>query len=297
MAFSTPILFIVFNRPDTTRVVLERIKEVQPSHLFIASDGPRSSKPGEAEVVKAVRQMVVDAVTWPCEVKTLFRDNNVGCKMGVSGAVNWFFENVEEGIILEDDCVPDVSFFEYCQTLLNKYRADERVMHIGGTNFQNGKKRGSGSYYFSKYNYIWGWATWRRAWHKYDSTMSGYREFKEKDLPMLLPNNALRKSWLKKFDLVFTNKLDTWDYQWTYSIWKERGLCVVPNVNLISNIGFGEGATHTKSKNVVSAMATSTIVPLVHPPMVAIDVAADAYYEKSFLLTRRLINKFKAYLI
>lgn len=167
----TPVLFLVYKRPDTTRQVFEAIRQAKPPRLYIAADGPKKDLPEEAEKVKQVRDIVLSGVDWDCEVETLFRDENLGCKYGVSGGIDWFFENEEEGIILEDDTLPSQSFFWFCQELLERYKDDKRIMAISGDNFQNGIKRGACSYYFSRYNHIWGWASWRRAWGYYSVNM------------------------------------------------------------------------------------------------------------------------------
>ena len=161
--FETPILFITFNRPDTTKRVFEAIKKIKPKKLFISADGPRENKVGEKQKCLTVRS-IFDNIDWDCEVKTLFQEKNLGCKIAATTAVTWFFQSVEEGIIIEDDCLPNKSFFLFCQKMLATYRKHEAIMHISGTNFQFGNKRGEASYYFSRCIHMWGWATWRRAW-------------------------------------------------------------------------------------------------------------------------------------
>jgi len=173
----TPILFLIFNRPDTTQKVFNAIRKAKPKQFFIAADGSPPDREGEIEKCQKSRK-IATSVDWDCEVKTLFRDKNLGCKIAISSAIDWFFENVEEGIILEDDCLPHQSFFWFCQELLEYYRNDTRIMHISGDNFQFGRKRGEGSYYFSKYSHVWGWATWRRAWKCFDINMKSFEEFK-----------------------------------------------------------------------------------------------------------------------
>jgi GT2 family glycosyltransferase len=165
-SLETAILILLFNRPETTIRVFDKISQIKPQRLYIASDGPRKNFDGEKEKVKKVRE-IATRVDWPCEVKTLFRNENLGCKKGVSSAITWFFEQEEQGIILEDDCVPNLDFFTFCESLLDRYAEDERVSVITGNNFQNNKWRGDASYYFSKYNHCWGWASWRRSWKDY----------------------------------------------------------------------------------------------------------------------------------
>ena len=169
--FQTPILFLIFNRPDTTKRVFESIRSIKPAKLYIAADGDRKDKVGEDLLCKDTRS-IIDLIDWECEIKTLFRPENLGCKIAVSSAIDWFFENEEQGIILEDDCLPNESFYIYCETLLNYYAFNERIMHISGNNFQDGMMRGNGSYYFSNYNHIWGWASWKRAWKAYNVDLS-----------------------------------------------------------------------------------------------------------------------------
>ena len=246
--FNTPILLIIFNRPDTTSIVFEEIKKIKPQHLFIAADGPRKNKPDEFEKCVQTRE-IIKRVDWPCEVKTLFQEKNLGCGLGPVTAMNWFFDNIEEGIILEDDCVPDQSFFYFCQELLEYYRDNEKIMHISGNNFQNGKKRGKTSYYFSEFTHNWGWATWRRAW-------------KFNDFYVINPD-------LQKH---------IWDKQWQLSVKKKGGLAVLPNTNLISNIGSGEGATHTTDTSEYLNIKTDDITfPLIHPQKIKKNIPADIY--------------------
>ena len=274
----TAILFLVFNRPDTTAQVFEVIRKVRPLRLYVAADGPRANREGEAERVARVRQ-IATAVDWPCEVKTLFREENLGCKHAVSGGITWFFENEEQGIILEDDCLPHLDFFGFCETLLERYAANERVWVITGDNFQNGQKRGEDAYYFSRYNHVWGWASWRRAWQKADMDIKFWPEWKHSAAwQATMPDKVEREYWSKIFDCMYRAEIDTWDYPWTASVWFHGGLTATPNVNLVSNIGFGEDATHTTSKKSKHAeLPVSSIGELKHPPEVMRDESADSW--------------------
>lgn len=241
---NTPLLFIVFNRPDPTERVFEEIRKAKPQRLFIAADGPRNDKPEDVEKCRLTRE-VVENVDWPCEVQTLFQDKNLGCKIAVSSAINWFFENVEEGIILEDDCLPDPSFFPFCTELLEKYRNNEKVMLISGFNMI-GQSNINESYFFSKYIGIWGWATWRRVWAQYDIKMTSWADKNNRIRVKKTINN--RRSWKVRswiYNELYLNKKNTWDYQLEYCILSKNGLSIVPKVNLVENIGFDEGATHT----------------------------------------------------
>lgn len=241
----SPILFIIFNRPDTTRRVFEAIRQARPSKLFISADGPRAHKAGESEKC-AVTRAIVENIDWPCEVKRNYSEKNLGCKIGVSSAINWFFENVEEGIILEDDCLPNQSFFSFADAMLQRYRENEQVMLVRGTNLQFGKSIGDGSYYFSKSPHIWGWATWKRAWKKYDIEMSDLDAFVSSEkIYEIFSDKKIANFWISIFKHVRDGKIDTWDTQWAYTVIKSEGLAVVPNVNLIENIGIGSDATHT----------------------------------------------------
>ena len=278
---ATPVLFMIFNRPDTTQKVFNAIRQAKPKKLFIAADGPLPDKEGELEKCQKVREIAA-SVDWDCEIKTLFRDKNLGCKMAVSSAIDWFFENVEEGIILEDDCLPSQSFFWYCQELLEYYRYDTRIMLISGDNFQFGRKRGEGSYYFSKYFHIWGWATWRRAWKHYDVNMKSFEDFKkEAQINNVLNIKQQKKSWMKIFQLVYDDKIDTWDYIWFYICFINNGLCIIPNVNLVSNIGFNKEALHTKDENsILSKIEVEEITEIIHPEFILADQKADLLTSK-----------------
>lgn len=278
------VLFLVFNRPDTTSVVFEAIRKAKPPRLYVAADGPRSHCVGESEKVAKVRQ-IATAVDWLCEVKTLFQEENLGCRHAVSGGIDWFFEHEEQGIILEDDCLPHPDFFTFCETLLDHYATDERVWVVTGDNFQDGIQRGTASYYFSRYNHVWGWASWRRAWTKADMDIAfwfdwkvshGWREFWEDPLE--------RNFWETIFDQMSRNEIDTWDYPWVASVWYYNGLTAVPNVNLVKNIGFGADATHTHNTfDKWSGMVTSGIGKIVHPRAVSRHVDADQYeFENTF---------------
>jgi hypothetical protein len=297
-ALNTPILFIVFNKADTTKKVFDAIRTVKPKKLFIAADGPRPNRKDDEENCKQVKA-IFSNIDWDCEVKTLFRDKNLGCKVAVSSAIDWFFQNVEEGIILEDDTLPDPSFFKYCEELLSYYKNDERIMLISGDNFQFGKHTTKHSYYFSMFNHIWGWASWRRAWKKFDVKMKRWPELKKSRWlnGMLVDKKAIRM-WESAFDKVYEGKIDTWDYQWTFACWANNGLTVLPNVNLVSNIGFGALATHTKLENKMANLKASSInFPLSHPPLVARNSEADKrtlkYSVSEASILKRIIRKIR----
>lgn len=274
-AFSTPITFIFFNRPECTKKVLSVIKEVRPEKLYLVSDGPRNEQ--EKKIVLEIRKDVLGEIDWKCDIHKNFSDENLGCRNRVSSGISWVFETEEKSIILEDDCVPDISFFSFCDELLEKYKNDNRVMTISG-NLNIPDYNPCYSYVFSRFLHVWGWATWKRAWDLYDIEMRDYP--RNKKIMKWLPNK-LRMAKINEMDLVYYQELDTWDFQWQYCIWKNDGLCIKPNVNTIENIGFDELATHTKTKNkLLDKLVYSEITfPLVHPASVELDTG----YEKELI--------------
>ena len=263
---TSPILFILFNRPDVTERVFEQIKAVRPTRLYIAADGPRADRAEDIDLCNKTREVVAH-IDWECEVKNLFRDENLGCKKAVSSAISWFFDNEEEGIILEDDCLPSISFFRFCDVLLEKYRFDTRIRHITGANFQHGKKWGDASYYFSSITHVWGWAGWRRVWNDYDTELSNYNVEEVKDkLELIFSGPLIAETWQHIFNELKAGKIDTWDYQLGFTNCFNNGLCIIPNYNLVSNIGFGDNATHTVRKDHLSANIPLTeIDEITHP--------------------------------
>jgi len=300
--FQTPILFLIFNRPDTTKLVFESIKRIKPSKLYIAADGARMNKVGEDLLCKETRS-IIDLIDWECEVITLLRAENLGCKIAVSSAIDWFFENEEQGIILEDDCLPNESFYNYCETLLNYYVSDERIMHISGNNFQDGMMRGNGSYYFSNYNHIWGWATWKRAWKAYNVDLSFLTVNEiESLIEKKFDTKKERLFWNNIFKKVINKTIGTWDYQWTYAVWKNNGLSILPNKNMIANIGFNNNGTHTSGVDILglSNMKTFSISNIIHPTEIEINKKADKYGldhyfnpSKFFYLYKKIIHTIK----
>ncbi len=281
MSYNIPILFIIFNRPHLVQEIFNVIKQQKPKYLYIASDGARPQKEGEVEKVRKSRD-IINQIDWDCEVKTFFREENVGPGKGVSSAVVWFFEHVEQGIILEEDCLPHIDFFPYCEELLNKYMESNTVMLIGGNNFQQEIKYGESSYYFSAYPFIWGWAGWRRTLNGYDYNLDNisFPEFK-KIIEKYFSSWTERQVWIDRYILLKEHIVDTWDYQLIFNIWKNNGLAIVPKVNLVSNIGFSKDAVHCKDVNHKCAnVKTSGIMPLRHPDMVEQNLEADSSYYK-----------------
>ena len=274
----TPILLSVFNRPGPTAEVMAAIARARPARLYVAADGPRPGRDGEAERCAAARTLAT-TVDWPCEVVTLLRTENLGCKLAVSSAISWFFEHEPEGIILEDDCVPAPSFFPYCCELLEKYRDAPQVMVISGDNPRPDLPFAT-SYTFSKYVHIWGWASWRRAWAHYDLAMTSWPKLRDTGWLETFadgqPGFAL--DWQKTFDETHAGRVNTWDYQWVFSVWAAGGVSCYPAVNLVSNVGFGPDGTHTCNPGDPNANRPvhDLDLPLRHPATLARDTALDA---------------------
>ena len=278
MSLSTPVALIIFNRPDTAERVFAAIRQAKPLKLLVIADGPRLDRPDEVEKCAATRA-VIDRVDWECEVITNYSDINLGCKRRPSSGIDWVFSQVEEAIILEDDCLPTASFFPFCQTLLEYYRHDERISMIAGSNYRKGSSRTAYSYYFSKYAHTWGWATWRRAWKNYDIDMKTWPECKQNNsLQAIFHDLYEQKSWSNLFDKVYACEIDTcWDYQWLYSCFSQSRLSIEPNLNLISNIGFGADATHTFVDSPLANLPTKDIWEIQHPPIVTRNLEAEIY--------------------
>jgi hypothetical protein len=282
--FNTPVLFLIFNRPETTIRVFQKIREAQPAKLYIAADGPRDNRAGERERCKEVRSIVTD-IDWECEVRTLFREENLGCRIAVSSAIDWFFDNEEMGIILEDDCLPSSTFFGFCNDLLERYKNDQRVFIISGYNKQEIWKPENHDYFFSHLGGIWGWASWRRAWAHFDLEMSKLDEFMEGKYFEYLFGSKVGK--LRRNDVLYAPK-STWDYSWGFSRHLNSGLACVPSKNLISNIGFGRGATHTSGQSERMRSYEITL-PLKENEI----VVADKNYDELFLKPKSIIQRFK----
>ena len=289
-----PVLFLVFNRIDTAKQVFNVIKKAKPPRLYIGSDGPREQKEGEAEKVKAVREYVLSSIDWDCEVKTLFREKNLGCKYAVSSAITWFFEHEDMGIILEDDCLPSLSFFKFCEELLIRYKDDKSIWHIGGSNFQDGIKRGDADYYFSAINHIWGWASWADRWKFYDKELNNIQD-------SYFINNYWSgkafKYWEKIFWKMKNKEIDTWDYQWAFSMWKNNGIAILPNVNMISNIGFGidsRSKLKKPDKNINRKRYEIDLINIKHPLILERNIRADIYtIKEAFFISNNIISKIK----
>ena len=283
---NAPVLFIVFNRPDTTEKVFKAIRSAHPNKLFIAADGPRPDVPGETEKVKEVRR-IVSEIDWQCDVKTLFSDKNLGCQIGVRNAIDWFFEQVEEGIILEDDCLPEPSFFSFAELMLERFRNDSRMMMVAGTNFLFGERKGRESYFFSRYYAIWGWATWRRAWQNYERDWNKWENVSRNNvLKSLYHDEDICRLYNKHFTAFDNHTVDTWDIPWTLTCMINYGLSIVPVNNLISNIGItGVHYKGNSNKFIMMPVRGIDLDNLIHPETVFPDADLDA------ITFRNLINK------
>ena len=276
MPTNVPILFLVFNRPEQTKMSLERIRLAQPRVLYVHCDGPRTDRVGETEKVQQVRDLISEGITWECQVHTLYRPSNLGLRAGVYDAIGWFFKQEAYGIILEDDCVPDLSFFPFCGELLEQYKDDAQVMHIGCSNLAEDFTQDlPESYVFSNFSFVWGWASWRRAWERMALDLPGLDDFQVKNMADVY--------MLDKFQQTRAGANNSWAYAWFYTILNYQGLCIVPKVNLVENTGVGAaGATHTTGKNThAQRRARSINFPLVHPTVHIPDPAL----EKQFFYT------------
>ena len=290
---NTPILFLIFNRPSTTVQVFAQIKKAKPSKLYVAADGPRN--PEEKAICEQVRK-IATSVDWDCEVHTLFRDNNLGCGPAISQAIDWFFENEPEGIVLEDDCLPADSFFGFCSTMLEKYRNDERIGHINGSNYQSGVIRGDGSYYFSTLTHVWGWAGWRRVWKDFDLKMKSYHLFEKMKYIEQMPAHVRFKGyWNHFFKIHYEERADSWGFKYSYLNLINHRLSIIPNSNLITNIGCSNKPTHYIQNHPFADIPLSELEDITHPSFVVADIEADicsqnlelnvssrVYHDKSF---------------
>jgi hypothetical protein len=283
----TPVSLFIFNRPETTARVFTEIRRVQPPKLLVVADGPRPNHPEDIQNCARARA-ILEEVDWPCELLFNYSDQNMGCKQRVSKGLDWIFQNVDQAIILEDDCLPHPTFFRFCDELLEYYRTNERIMHISGDNFQFGRKRGEGSYYFSIYPHVWGWATWASRWKKYDVDMKAWSSRKHKDQYLAdFMDQREREFWRDTWDSCQSGKISTWDYQWGFACIANGGLAILPQINLVSNIGFGKNASHTQRQSVVGNVPVGEMqFPLMHPDTIRRDEVADAF-TRCLFFTRR----------
>jgi hypothetical protein len=275
--FDVPVVLIIFNRPNHTRAVFDRIAAIRPRQLFVIADSPRPNRPDDVRNCEESRA-ILDRVNWNCNLSTNVSETNLGCGRRISSGLDWVFDRVDRAVILEDDCVPDPSFFRFCAELLERYKDDARIRTISGDNFLSGRTRTNWSYYFSNFHGIWGWATWRRSWQKTDMGMRQWPEVRGGGwlADMLGADGASVRFWASRFNKTFDGQMDSWVFPYLLSCWLDHGLAVTPNRNLVRNIGFGQEATHTRNgRNYMEYPAEPMPFPLIHPPFMVCDRLSD----------------------
>ena len=293
--FDSPVVFCVFNRPELAARVFARIRAARPSRLFIVADGPRPGREGEAEKCAEVRRLVEAGIDWPCEVVRDYSDVNLGCGRRVASGIANAFKHVDEAIILEDDCLPDPSFFRFCSELLERYRSEPKVALISGSHHQVTSTREGESYYFCRYGNIWGWATWRRAWQKFDHGMSEWPRWRDSgDFQRHFPDRNVRRFWRRTWNEAAANSHDIWDYHWTFCYIRHGMVGILPRVALIENIGFVSEATHTRTGNSGSPKPEPMIFPLRHPKAIEPDLEAEDRAARRFFTIRPLWQRIVA---
>lgn len=295
-SLQSPVALLIYKRPNTTQKVFEAIRQAKPAKLLVIANAPHPEKPDEVEKCAATRA-IIEQVDWECEVFRNYADTYLSCKERISTGLDWVFSTVESAIILEDDCVPHPSFFQFCDELLERYWDDERITTIAGTSYQVAHQKTEYSYYFSHYNILWGWATWRRAWQYYDVDMKLWPKARDSELLQdILADAKGAAHWSWVFQRTYEGH-DTWDDQWTLSCWLQSGLSIVPQVNLISNIGFGADSAHTKDSYDWRANMPLEVMPfpLKHPDFVVrdgkTDLAIQSKYYNFISDQRSLVNR------
>jgi|ERR1035437_3405024 hypothetical protein len=276
--FDTPILLIIFNRPEKVKILINSLSKIKPSRIYISADGPRKNIFGDEEKCNLARE-AAKSIPWPCEIKTNFYQHNIGVAGGMEAAMSWFFSNVEEGIVLEDDCIPNDDCLPFIRSLLIKYRNDPRVMIVCGNNLQDGIQRGHASYYFSNYH-TWGYAMWKRTWNVFDAKLNGLDEFiKKRKIDSILEDPVQKKYWISFFKKIRSGKFNFTETRLKFSVWNAGGVCIIPNVNLIKNIGFDNDSTHTFSVDKEKlSLETGELKKIIHPDTMKINYEADDYY-------------------
>jgi hypothetical protein len=272
------ILYLIFNRPHLQGESFDAIRRARPAKLFIAADGPRVGRDDDQKRCEQARR-IINEVNWKCEVKTLFRDVNLGCRKGVAEAITWFFRHVEDGVVLEDDCVASPFFFKFTEELLHHYREDDRVWCISGSNFQNGNWRGDGTYYFSRHSHCWGWASWRRCWTHYDDSMSLWKNVKSQDLLRTLYEDPVERAYWSALWETMTypeSNVDSWAFRWSFANLINNSLTALPNRNLVTNIGFAADGTHCRGTTIDPGIQHME-GKIIHPSLMLRDAVADEY--------------------
>lgn len=289
----TAILLLTYKRLDTTKQIFEAIKKAKPQKIYISSNFGKNKE--EVKKIIEVRTYLEENIDWKCKVSKLYRTRYLSAKLSISGAIDWFFKNEEQGIILEDDCLPSQSFFWFCEELLERYKKDMRVGQISGDNFQKGVKRGKSDYYFSIYNHIWGWASWANRWKNYDVDLNSFDD--AKFIEEVFDKKSNQKYWIDIFKKMKVKSVDTWDYQWTFALWKAKQLTILPNINLIENIGFGEGAAHTTEESEFANLKAYEMVLSKHPKTIERCIEADEFTTKIWFSKKsyieRVVNKIR----
>jgi hypothetical protein len=298
--YKIPVLFIIFNKTEETKRVFDVIRSQEPEFLFIAADGPRPDRPYEIEKCEYIRRWAIENIDWDCEVKTLFREENIGCGRGPSEAISWFFEHVDEGIILEDDCLPNGSFFRFCEENLVKYRFDNRISIISGNNFQKTQPMAIESdYYFSVFPSSNGWATWKRTWDEYDYQIKKWGNPCKKNLLQFLFNEKKYQRWWKnQFDWIYSARPeDMWDFQFHFHCMYRKQLAIIPKANLVTNIGYGPDATHSADPNSYFANVPTHELnfPLKHPENIERNYEADLFIQQNLFGEVEIVNPWKKF--
>jgi len=294
---TTPVVIFIFNRPDLTRQVFAEIRNARPERLLIVADGPRPDHPEDIQYCAAARD-IVEKVDWPCDVQKNYSQNNLGCERRVATGLDWVFEQAETAIILEDDCLPDPCFFRFCQEILERYRDDPRIMVVGSCNFRYKKMRAPFSYYFSRFHHPWGWASWRRAWQHFDFDMQQWPDARDAGWPAhTFPRRGLLRDiwrddgrtlrfWTNTFQQTYDGNKNTWDYRWAFACFLNGGLSVMPDRNLVTNIGFDDRGTHTRKGRCKLRLCDEPMpFPLNHPPKVVCDIEADRRMQRYHFAT------------
>ena len=277
-----PVLLVIFNRPGELQLVLRSLRRVRPKRMFVSADGPRNEVASDQAACTSTRQVIDQEIDWDCELIKRYSDENLGCERAVPAAIDWFFEQVDEGVILEDDCVADPSFFRYCGELLDRFRGNDSVGTITGNNFQRGRLRGNSSYYFTKYNHCWGWATWANVWENYSADL-GDETADEVVLTAFDNAPGELQFWKNVLHELRQGRLKSWAYRFLFGLWEYRLLTVTPQRNLVRNLGFSAEATNTRRKNLQVPAAEAIDFPLTHPSAITHCVKADHFtIEKHF---------------
>lgn len=298
---TTPVVLTIFNRAHLVKRVFEEIRRAKPTRLYVIADGPRPNHPYDKERCLAARE-AVEAVDWDCQVFKNYSDDNLGCGRRTASGLDWVFSMEEQAIIFDDDCLPHPTLFRFYQEMLDRYRGDDRIVSIGGNNYRFNGQRLHYSYHFSRFPHLWGWATWRDVWQRYyDFKINLWPEIRDNnwltDIFGLVqaeagPGSEVFKTicrdediryWSRKFNIIHKEMWNTWDYQFFFMSFLQNGLAVLPNVNLVSNIGFGDEATHTCNVTELANVPTEPMTfPLLHPPFMIADAFADAYMQLIF---------------